>query len=922
MQQVIIWPLKIARCGPTMKNATIKLFFLIFFSTIIQQQVTAAETASPDSVLLSNTPAIISDSLMVDSLSQHTSTSAIDTSIADTTLPAKKTTSVGMDTTLKYDAKIVDIIVPDRITYLTGDAEVKYKTLILSAEKITVDWNTNLLTAEGIPDTTYRLDEISGDSTINVEWKGLPVLSDHGDIMYGFKLLYNFKSEKGRIIRGRTDYDSGYYFGESMKKVGEDVIYISHGRFTSCDRKDDPHFHFSSRRIKVIPKDRVIAKPVILYFGNVPVAIIPFAVFPNKGGRHSGVVIPSYGQSRSEGRFIRGLGYYWAPNDYFDTRMLIDFYDRSGWLFRGDANYAKRYMLNGHVSGSFTRKDLISGQSQRRWDLIVSHNQTIDPTMKLLVSGRFVSDNSFYRDYSPNMSERLNRQIRSNATFSKNWSEKRMSFSANISQTRDIESDKITQTLPQLRFTLSQRRIFEIDQQNQSTRGNDKKDELKWYNSIYYNYSNNLYNQESKGGDSRNTLTRYFDHNIGLSMNSPSKIFGWLTLGQSLSYQERWYDRYKKNSFNIETNSVEVDTARGFAARRTFSYRLSSSTNIYGMFNPKILNVQAVRHVITPNISFSYRPNFSDPKWGYVDTFIDTTDAEVKAQRFMDAVSSGTQKSMSFSVKNLFQMKTLDDEKEKKFDLFNLTTSSSYNFEAETFKLSNLRSSFRSTIIKNLNFSMSFTHDFYKYDYEQNKRINQLLIFDGRDWWKNKLFRLTNFQLQTSIRLQAKKKEKQKQGDQFATEDDVIINEQGEAVSKEEYYEQQYQAGGSRFEPEQSYTGLNIPWSVNLSFNFSLNKSNPQNPTKSYYVNVSGLKVQLTKNWGITYGARYDLQKKELINQSFTFTRNMHCWEARFVWLPTGIGAPYFYFKINVKSSLLRDLKWEKKGGRRSVFGY
>jgi len=899
-------------------SATIlKLFTLVFlvktiaFATGFQNEQHSVNQVQSDNDTLQTI--ILFDSLQTDS-----SFIAPDSSVTDTISAKEKTTSVGMDTTLTYEAKIVDIIVPDRITYLIEDATVKYKTITLKAGKIKVDWNTNILTAEGLPDTVYRYDEKTGDTTAVVEWKGLPVLSDRGDIMHGQKMIYNFKTEKGRVIQGRTDFESGYYFGESMKKVNEDVVNISHGQFTTCENKDDPHFHFQSRRIKVIAKDKVIAKPVVLYFSHIPVAIIPFAVFPHKTGRHSGVVIPSYGQSASEGRFIRGLGYYWAPNDYFDARMLIDYYDRSGWLFRGDANYAKRYVLNGKVSGSFTKKDLITGKSERRWDLIVSHNQTIDPTMTLRVDGRFVSDNSFYRDYSSNMTERLNRQIRSNATFSKNWPEKRMSFSANVSQTRDIESDQITQTMPQLRFTLSQRRIFEVDQSDQ-----DEQEDLKWYNSIYYNYSNNLYNQETKGGTSRPSLTRYLDHNVSLSMNSPSKIFGWLTLGQSLSYQERWYDRYKENEFNAETNSVEVDTVRGFAAKRTFNYRVSSSTNIYGMFYPKIGNVKALRHVITPDISFNYRPDFSDPKFGYVDVFEDTSGSKVTVQRLMDAVPSGTQRSVSFSIKNLFQMKTQQgEEKEKKFDLFSLTSSSSYDFEREEFKLSTLSSSFRSTIIKNLNFNMSFTHDFYKYDTEENQRVNKLLMLEDKDWWRRKIARLTNFRVSTSFQLQGKKQGGQSKGDDWETDQDVVMTDEGELMSEDEYYDQEYQAGGNRFEPESSFSGLDIPWRASLSFDFNLSKTNPENPTKNYYINLSTLEIQLTKNWKINYSARYDLQEKDLINHSFTFYRNLHCWEARFVWRPSGIGAPYFYFKINIKSSQLRDLKWEKKGGRQSIFGY
>jgi len=833
-----------------------------------------------------------------------------------------KPASVGMDTSLKYEAQDIDILVPERITHLVGKAEVKYKTMTLKAEKISVDWNTNIVTAEGIPDTTYNYNTDHSDSTMHIKWRGLPMLSDKGDVMNGFKLLYNFKSEKGRIIRGRTQFESGFYSGDAMKKVGEEVINISHGYFTTCENEDKPHFHFRSRRIKVIVKDKVIAKPVVLYLGQIPVGIIPFAVFPHKKGRCSGLVIPSYGQSASEGRFIRGLGYYWAPNDYFDARALIDYYDLSGWMLRGDANYVKRYVLNGSVSGSFTRKDFISGSAVRRWDLRVNHRHIFDSSMSLNVSGTFVSDNSFYRNYSNNLDERLTRIIRSNATFNKDWSEKGLSLSANILQERDIETGKITQTLPQLGFSLSQRRFFNPEKEKRGSASSAQKEDLRWYHSIYYNYSNSLTNQETKGGDVRPSITRYLNHNANLNMNIPNKIFGWLTLGQSLSYRERWYDRYKKNTYYPETDSVAVDTVRGFASYRTFSYSLSSSTKIYGLFSPNIGNIKSVRHVITPTISFSYSPDFSEPRWGYVDTFIDTKGTKVKASRLMDGVSSGSQKYISFSVSNLFQMKTGDGEKEKKFDLFSFNSSSSYNFELEQFKLASLSTSFSSTVVKNLNLNLSFIHDFYKYDTQLNKRVNQLLILQDKKWWKRQLFRMTRFNFSTSITLQGRKKEDAAKSDAAVKDEPVLLDDQGELVSEDEYYDELYRAEGSRFEESTKFSGLDIPWRTNLSFNFSLDKTNPENPSKSYYLNISGMEVQLTRNWRINYTARYDFEKKQIVNHTFTFLRNLHCWEARFVWQPSGIGAPYFYFKINVKSTQLRDLKWEKRGGRSSIFRY
>lgn len=846
-------------------------------------------------------------------ISSPSDTSAIDTSLIDSS-KILKTSRTGMDTTLHYNAKRIDIDVPERLTILTGDAIVKYKTMTLKAEKIIVAWNDNLLTAEGVPDTT-GMGSSKTDTSLGINWQGLPVLSDKGDVMYGFKLLYNFKSEKGRIIKGRTNLEGGYYFGESMKKVGENVINISNGYFTTCEEQEDPHYHFSSRRIKVIPKDKVIAKPVVCYIGNIPIAIIPFAFFPHKSGRHSGVVIPSFGQSATEGRYLRGLGYYWAPNDYLDSRLLVDYYDRSGWMLRGDLNYALRYVLNGNISGSFTRKDLVTGQSERRWDLLISHNQTINPTATLNIDGTFVSDNSFYKDYSSNLNTQLTREIRSNATFRKSWTDQRMNLSLNLSQSRDIETGRITQTLPQLKFTVSQRRIIPYDEEKRSS--SNSTSDLKWFHSIYFNYNNTLYNREVKSAGSIDSNVRYFDHNMSVTMNNPDKLFGWLTLGQSLYYQERWYDRYKKNLFNPATNSVEVDTVSGFASRRTFNYSLSSTTNIYGMFTPPITHVVGIRHVITPTISFNFQPDFSNPQWGYVDTFYDTTGLKIVRSKLMDSVPTSASRSISFNLKNLFQMKTEHGEKEHKFDLLSVNSSSAYNFEADQFNIAPLYTSFRSTVIKNLNLNISTTHDFYQYDTEKNQRIDKLLVMKN-DGWKNYPIRLTNFQFSTSFRLQGSGKSSRT----GTSTEEAVLDEEGELMAEDEYYDRMFQAGGQRFESEHHFSGLDIPWRASVSFDFRYNKINPQNPTESYYLNLSSLEIQLTKNWKINYNARYDLKNNQLINHSITFYRSMHCWEARFIWRPSGIGAPYFYFKINVKASQLRDLKWEKRGGKSSVFGY
>jgi len=849
------------------------------------------------------------------------------TSVDSVTTP--KTASVGLDTILKYNASIVDTRVEENKIYLIGKAEVKYKTMHLTAEKITLDWNSNLITAEGIPDTVYVRSGNPGDSVMTIKWRGLPTLSDAGDVMRGFKMIYNYKTEKGRVIQGRTEFEGGYYLGEQMKRISKQIINISNGYFTSCDREKNPHYHFRSRRIKVIIDDKVIAKPVVLYFGHIPVAALPFVIFPNKKGRHSGVLVPTYGQSASEGRFIRGLGYYWAASDYWDTALKIDYFDRVGWVLRGDLKYKVRYLLNGSISGSFTRKNFISGGKQRRWDLIINHRHTIDPNTSFGVRGQFISDKDFYKDFSSNFDTRLNRRIRSDATFSKSWPELRMTLSANISQERDVQTGQISQTLPQLRFSLSQRPLFGGSKNKNAARSfsssRREQEQSPWYQSIYFSYNSNLQNSTTRGGTRSDgtpypeKTTRYITHNVNLSMNTPRKLFGWLTLGQSVRYEEKWYDRYLKNQFNPQTNSVEQDTVSGFAAKRTFSYGLNSSTKIYGMFTPHIGKIQAIRHVVSPSVSFSYQPDFSDPKWRLVDTFVDTTGKEITKERILDYVPKGARKNISFSVANLFQMKTVDGEKEKKIDLFNLNFSSSYNFEAEKFKFSPLSSSFRASPTRNFNINMSASYDFYAYD---SVRINHLRFLDWDAWKRGKPLRLTYFRIGAQLRLQGRKKTTAQEAKPESEQQQYFDEVTGEPISEQEYLDRLYEPGGNRFEVNDRFSGLDIPWRMSLSFSFTLNKSNPARPSKNYQLNLGNMEVQLTKNWKLNYSANFDLVKKQIVNQTITIYRDLHCWEARLVWRPSGIGGNSYYLRINVKAPQLRDLKYEKRGGRSSVLRY
>jgi lipopolysaccharide assembly outer membrane protein LptD (OstA) len=312
----------------------------------------------------------------------------------DTTAPAE----AGLDTTISYSARSIEFFVPERRTLLRGEAQVRYRTMTLEAEHIVVDWEQNLVTAEGEADTLWTDTTRTQVDTVVV--RGEPVFREGNQEIFGLRMTYNLKTRRGRITEGTTSYQDGYYWGEALKKDTSNVIYAGPGSFTTCSL-EDPHYTFRAQQMKLAVNDKVVAKPVVLYFKEVPVLPIPFGIFPSKSGRQSGVIVPTYGESAAQGRFLRHLGYYFAPNEYADVTGSLDYYERSGFLFHGRGRYNWRYHLSGALEGSVTRRHE-AGTSERSWNIKMNHEQIITPDTRFNVNANFASGKTFFNNYSLN----------------------------------------------------------------------------------------------------------------------------------------------------------------------------------------------------------------------------------------------------------------------------------------------------------------------------------------------------------------------------------------------------------------------------------------------------------------------------------------------------------------------------------------
>jgi hypothetical protein len=775
-------------------------------------------------------------------------------------------------------------------SYLEGDVKIQYLNMELEAGKVTIDWDKNLMRATGITDTT--------DSLGNPVYQDLPIFKERGnEPLYGQELEYNFKTQRGNVLRGRTSMPPGYYEGEQIKKIGKKTLLVQDGYFTSCDSIENPHYYYKSNKMRILTGKRATAKPIIMYIEKVPIAAIPFGVFPMEKGRRSGIIIPTFRNSSYGGNSLSNFGYYWAASNYWDATLLANFFEKTGMAYEGELRYNKRYSFTGNIQGRYAPKDVTTGESIPRWSVNFRHNQTINETTSFNAAGSFTSDPLFNQQFSHNQQDRLRQILTTDANFSKRWPSAKNSLTASVSRTENLQTDEVNYTLPRLTISHTQTTIIPYNSKSSTKK--------RWYHDLFYSYNSNFTSRGSKKLDTidstfiRDTDTGW-QHNANLSFNS--KIFKYLRYNQSIRFQELWVPEYLDYTFDETQNKAIPDTIKGFRARHTFSMNIGASTTFYGLFEIPLLPVKVIRHKMDPNITFSFSPDFRDPRFGYVQTFADTSGKKVEADRFtgnpFGGTSSAESRRMNISLNNLFQGKMIKDGEEKKIDLFNLNMNTAHNFLADSLKWSDIRTSIRAKATKDFDFTISTSHTFYKPNSDGRGKSNQYV-------WSNgfALPRLLNVQLNARLHLTPpqSKKEKKTIVDTTAVADTVETPLIGQDPIT---------AGLKKF---------NLPWDVTANFSYNLSRSDINNISRRLTANIAA-RLEITRNWRIQYSSSLDLIKKEINYQSFNIYRDLHCWEMSFSWGPNPQGYSFFTFEIHIKEPALRDIKLTKTSSGRRVY--
>ena len=839
-----------------------------------------------------------------------------------------------------YSSEDIEYDIAGEFMDLHGEADIQYTDVNLSAGFINMEWDKNLLSATPVSkrDSTYGFLIPS-------------MIESEREPLTGDSMLYNLETRQGKVTKGKTKAEDGHYHGEEIRNQDMDIFYAENAIYTTCDL-EHPHFHFHMNKMKMINEDKVVARPIILHIANIPIFGLPFGVFPHqKGRRNSGWIMPSYGTDARWGGYVNGLGYYWAGSEYFDTKLTMSFYDRDGITLRSKNNYSKKYSFSGNIdletkqrfssSVAAEERDIFNLGKNRQTDYVVrwNHRQQLRNNQSASVNASYYSSGDYNRRTGIEQQKRLNQQAVSNATYSKRWPKSRNSISINLSSRRDLMAEQkidpsspfytipsrsgqqinlSNNVIPQMAFSHSQRALFPTKAKNKS-----------WYNNINYNYSSRFTNNHkyyyeaeqyalndstnsyrwglnNQGAVEEKAFSDYvISHTSGLNMSS--KIFKYFNISPSLSLKSDWVNR-SYSGYLDSTGQINKNEVLGFATRSTGSFNLNMNTQIYGLFPIDIGNLSSIRHVASPSIGYSFRPDFSNEVFGKNPNYYERIKQEngevVYFDRFSGTLAGGTPRgenqSINISLNNIFQAKIKENDQEVKRDLFSWRLSTSNNLVLDEYNWGNLNSSLRANIRQKLNLDFSMTHDWYDFDSENNVRINKIRKSGGIP-----SPRLINARFSTGLKFTGKRKTPYSEIDNISEIDTTNSNDRIDGANLPGLID--------GISSESKTTSPLDLWSTSASFSFAYNNANPNNSQKTFWMS-SNSTIQVTQGWKVQYNARFDLIEQNLVSHTFSIYRDLHCWEMSINWTPSGY-ASGLYLRLNVKSPNLQDLKFEQRGG-------
>ncbi len=793
-----------------------------------------------------------------------------------------------------------------KIVTLYDKAELYYQDIELKSGIIVFDYQKNEVYAGRIKDSTGAYTQS-------------PVFKQGKNVVEPDSIRFNFKTKKALVWNSRTDQGEFKVKAAISKKENDSVYFMKSARFTTAKDIDNPEYYFQASRVKLVPGKKVVVGLTNMVIADVPTPLaLPFAFFPMTETSRSGLIIPSYNDSSTRGFSLQNGGYYFALSDNYDLAVLGDYYTNGSYAFRAESSYAKRYRFLGNINIRY--ENLITSERgypdytrTNIYNIQWSHSKDgkSNPNSRFSASVNLGSSKYYANSINQiNVGSRLNNTLSSSISYSKTFnSVPQVNLSLTATHSQNTNTEIINMTLPTLQLSVD--RMFPFAPSSGIKKGIIKNINLQ-YNLRGENRietTDSLFFKPQMFRDAK----MGFQHSIPLSTNF--KIFKYFSATTSINYNEVWYLKTIRKQYDPTQNKIIDIEIPGFDAFRTYSFTTGIGTTIYGTFNfGETKKIQAIRHVMRPNISYSYTPSFSK----YYDTYDSDGSGNMMKQytRFDNGIFGAPGNSMSnnvgFTLSNTFEAKVTDKdltkiEPKKVMLLNNLNFSTSYDITADSLRWAPMRVSGGTQIFdKKMNINFATTLDPYAIN-NAGKRIDTWNINNG-----GSLFRMTsanmtlNYSFSNSS-LENNDKENTQGKRNGGRTDDLF----GTNTDLSDSRQSQFKEGEEKKEPVSELFNYKLPFDVNFAYSLTYSNINREKKITGNSVMVS-LNTDLTPKWKIGVSSGYDMVQKGVTFTQFRFERDLLSWRMNFSWVPFGTNS-YWSFFIGIKSGVLSDIKWDKR---------
>ena len=825
-------------------------------------------------------------------------------------------------TFIASDSLVFNLRGSERSGTLHGDAAVTYEDAFLSA------WEIDLLLA----DEELHARGLASDTG----WVGKPLIRQGEDEFTGSQLAFSLQTQRGRVVGAQTQYEEGFIAADVVKALEDSTLFIRNGVYTTCSCVTDPSYSLRSNKMKMVDREWIYTGPIQLYLFNIPTPLwLPFGFLPAQDNRRSGPLPPTYGEDEF-GFYLRDWGWYFAMNDYMDLQLQGGFWTRGSWEVQTLYRYKKQYAFDGQLRVDYGRfrngeKGDPGFSVRRTQSLRWNHNQNIGQHSNFNANVNLTTS-SYLRAVSQDYTDRVRQDIQSSVRYSKRWSGQNLSIQA--SQRQQLSTGQVSMTLPSLSFTQRSLKPFQrrnrlpgsgesirdkitvsysgsvdnrfsftpLPDEDLLARGDTLATEITWFDAAL---SANDY-RRATGDD-----TQYdFQASHRIPITAPFSVNRIPLLGNinlnfnpSFTYTENWYLRTERRTPALEGSGVDVTADPGFFALRQFTSSFSASTIFYGMFPVKAFGFQGLRHTVRPNIGMSFRPDFYNDRWGYTRSYEDASGNEIDYP-IVSGVNRGPQQSLNFSLNNTFETKRVPaDSLEtqqvssalRALKLFDVNVSSSYNFAADSLKMSDVSLTARTRILGKVDIDLRSAFSPYQLG-TTGSRINESAFA-----WTTPFGRLTS----TSVTLRTSLRSRQGAGDRpVTTPRGGFVQPGGQLANAgsvvgtgaSTFLQNTYATAGADF---------SIPWSLNMDFSYGVTK--PGTMTIRRAILNASFDFSLTPNWKVASRTGYDFEAKRMATTNISLARDFDCWQMAFNWVPFGLYQSWG-FDLHVKSGHLKDL--------------